>query len=99
MCRLADRCQVRRLYRLSLAQMKAALGPKHACRWLVEVTKHSVAELQEPLLQYVTRSWGEIAEENPESTEQLEAYPRLMRAIMMSLDHPSRPTKRRRVTM
>ena len=95
MCRLADRCQAQRLHRLCLARMKAALGPEHACRWLVEATKHSVADVQEPLLQYVTRFWGEIADENPESTEQLEEYPKLMRAIMLSPEH-CRPLKRRR---
>ena len=89
---------MQRLYRLCLARMKATLGPEHACRWLAEVTKHSVAELQEPLLQYVTRSWGKICEGNIQSTEVLEAYPRLMRAIMIAPDLDStRPTKRRRM--
>ena len=75
--------------------MKEALGPEYACRWLVEATRHSVAELQEPLLQYVLRSWGKIADENPESTEQLKEYPNLMQAIMLSPEM-GRPTKRRR---
>ena len=43
---------MQRLYRLCLARMKATLGPEHACRWLAEVTKHSVAELQELQTQY-----------------------------------------------
>ena len=76
--------------------MKSALGPEHACHWLAQVTKHSVVELQEPLLQYVTRSWGHIADENPESTEHLKEFPNLTQAILLSPDI-SRPTKRRRM--
>ena len=94
-CRLADRCQVSRLYRLCLARMKAVLSPEHACYWLVEVTKHSVVELQEPLLQYVTREWGKICDENLESTRQLVECPQLQHAIMISPEQ-SRPTKRQR---
>ena len=93
-CRLADRCQVRRLYRLCLARMKATLDANHACRWLVAATTHSLTDVQEPLLRYVKREWHTICEENPESTEQLEACPSLMRAIMVDL--VPRPAKRRR---
>ena len=97
-CRLADRCQAQRLRRLCLARMKAALGPEHACRWLVEVTKHSIAELQEPLLQYVTKSWSKIRDENPQCVEQLEEFPKLMSAILLAVDiFASRPTKCRRL--
>ena len=61
--------------------MKAALSAEHACRWLVDATKHSLTDLQEPLLQIVTREWDKICEECPESTEPLMEFPRLLHAI------------------
>ena len=78
--------------------MKAELGPEHACLWLAEATKHSVVELQEPLLQYVTASWVKICEANPVSVEQLEAFPKLMSAVLLKLGQESfTPCKRRRI--
>ena len=78
--------------------MKAALGAEHACRWLVEATRHSLTELQEPLLRYVKHEWRTICDKNPETAEQLREYPNLMLAIMVGMaERLPRPAKRRRV--
>ena len=88
---------MKRPYRLCLAQMKAVLGVEHACRWLVDVTRYPVTELQEPLLRYVTREWRSICDENLESTELLEKFPSVLRTIMVRVaDKLPRAAKRRR---